>query len=103
MKCNKDCLNCQYPDCVNDEFTLAEYDAINSRDVQVKTKGGDLSYYQRHREEILTRQRMHRQENKEKVAARKKRYNETHREAIRAYQREWIRKKRAMQREEVII
>lgn len=34
MKCNLDCFNCPYPDCVNDDLSLEEYrEDINPQEV----------------------------------------------------------------------
>ena len=36
MKCNKDCFNCLYPDCINDY--VASYDAENHKKQRAKRK-----------------------------------------------------------------
>lgn len=67
MKCNMDCFNCIYPDCIIDE-----------KDIQVE-KRTQSSYYELNREKCL---------------ARSNEYNRTHREQRREYDRKRYEKNR---------
>lgn len=35
MKCNRDCFNCPFPDCIEDEMTAADYDEARERDREI--------------------------------------------------------------------
>ena len=39
MKCNRDCFNCQYDDCVIDKVSKAERDMQNYRDASITVTG----------------------------------------------------------------
>ena len=32
MKCDQDCFNCPFPDCIEDEMTAADYDEARERE-----------------------------------------------------------------------
>ena len=80
MKCNLDCLNCIYPDCIKDKA-----------DPEIRRR-----YYQKHREQILAWHRAYRQTHKEELhEASKRRWEnmtEEQKERERARQREWHRR-----------
>ncbi len=82
MICNRDCFNCEFPDCINDEISYSEMIESNQIDQEVKyeapdghkkkirkQRGYDLRYYQSHREIIIQKQRnnldKHSQRNRE--------------------------------------
>ena len=69
--CNKDCFNCPYEDCINDEMDYEDYKEAAVRD----------------RELFMTPE-------KRKIAAGQKAYREANRETYNRYHREYARRKR---------
>ena len=65
--CNKDCFNCQYPDCVLDELDAEDYRESSQRDRALK--------------ERTDKQR--------KAAAQQKAYREANRDEYNAYMRNY--------------
>ena len=84
--CNKDCFNCPYEDCINDEMDHEDYReaAVRDRELAMTPKKRERAAYQKAYYEA----------NREKIAAGKKAYRETHREAYNRYHREYARRKR---------
>lgn len=70
--CNKDCFNCQYPDCVLDELDADDY--------------RESSWLDREPKERTDKQR--------KDAAQKKAYREANRERYNAYMRDYRRRQK---------
>lgn len=78
MICNRDCFNCSYPDCINDETNDAEVIASDALDqIAVLLRGIDAIAAERHkkaareryyqkRDEILEKQREYNREHPEK-------------------------------------
>lgn len=96
MKCNRDCFNCPFPDCIEDEMTAADYDEARERDREIifpkSRKEKELAakkkaYYQENREEIAAKQKAYYQANREELAAKKKAYREANREELAAKQK----------------
>ena len=84
--CNKDCFNCPYEDCINDEMDHEDYQEAADRDRELfmtpekrKIAAGKKAYYEA---------------NREKIAAGQKAYREANREAYNRYHREYARRKR---------
>lgn len=80
-RCNEDCFNCIYEDCIMDGITLADsgkrareaahkkqYYEANREAMSIRRK----AYYQAHKEQIKARARAYYWANKEKIAQRKK-------------------------------
>lgn len=104
MVCDRDCFDCKYDDCVQEVMSPEERQEIRDRDIkyglvnnrngkpntyyynhQEKAKAKALEYYRKNRDQILERQRM--------------RYAE--KESVKAMKREYKRKWRNTQREQV--
>ena len=87
MKCNQNCLECERPTCIHDTEDIEEYinDAVRRK---------RAAYYQKNREQILTKQRQrdkvrdrkykeYYQKNKNRILeANKKRYYENREERL---------------------
>ena len=73
MKCNRDCFNCVFEDCIEDELTLEEYKQEAELD-----------------KEIL----FPKTAKEKKIAAGQKAYREANREKINQYMREYRRERR---------
>ena len=74
MKCNRDCFNCPYPDCLEDELTAADYRELAEID----------------REIINPKDRR-----AKKLAAQQKAWVDENREHYNDYMREYLREYRA--------
>ena len=75
MKCNRDCFNCPYPDCIVDDITDEERDNLDQIDREIlktvtdKTlseKARRHEYYLAHKDLILQRSKEWREKNPEK-------------------------------------
>ena len=62
--CNKDCFNCPFPDCINDEMDHEDYIAAAARDKELrstpkskKVAAQKKAYYEANREKLFQRQR----------------------------------------------
>lgn len=88
MKCNRDCFNCPYDDCIEDELELEDYRAEAEMERELlfsKTAA---------QKKAAARQKAYREANREKVAARQKAWYEANRENWARYMREYRRKKK---------
>ena len=80
MICNKDCEHCPYPDCINDEMDLEDYEASAERDKLLRVKSyvpkdpNKPSYYERNREACLVRCKAHCQKHPEHYRNYRKKY-----------------------------
>ena len=99
--CNKDCFNCPYEDCINDEMDHEDYREAADRNRELfmtpekrKIAAGKKAYREANREKIAAGQKAYREANREKIAAGKKAYREANREAYNRYHREYARRKR---------
>lgn len=71
--CDKNCFECPYPDCINDEMNLEDYEAEKKIDKLAGVKSTPLNdkkvtkriHYLRHREELLEKKRSQRKKKKE--------------------------------------
>ena len=97
-RCNRDCFNCPYEDCILEEsdITLAERVALQEMErdfvLPKSRKEKEIAaykkaYYEANREEIAARQKAYREANREEIAAYQKAYREANREKIASYQR----------------
>ena len=79
--CDKDCFNCPYDDCINDELDAEDYRSARAIDDFVRPRT-------RAEEAIAAKKREYREANREAIAAKKREYYEANREAIAAKKRE---------------
>ena len=75
--CNKDCFNCPFPDCINDEMDHEDY--LDSAIIE--------------KEIILPKT-----SKQKKLAAQKKAYYEANREKLQEYGRVYMRRRRAAEK-----
>ena len=87
--CNKDCLHCPYPDCINDELDYGDYKAAAELEREIilprtakqrKVAARKKAYYEANREKVATYQKAYREANREKLAAQQK-ANQKYRES----------------------
>ena len=78
-KCNRDCFNCPYPDCINDEMTAEDYQEALQRDrvtlnsnEKLKLNEKKRAYYAENRERRLAWQRDYYQANRDHIRAMRK-------------------------------
>ena len=79
--CNKDCLHCPYPDCINDDLDYEDYKAAAELEREI------ILPRTAKQRKVATYQKAYREANREKVAARKKAYYEANREKLATYQK----------------
>lgn len=99
--CNKDCFNCTYADCVNDEMDHEDYREAADRDRELlitpkkrKRAAYFKVYYKKNREKIAAHQKVYYEEKREKRIAYQKAYYKANRDAYNKYKREYARRKR---------
>lgn len=99
--CDYDCFHCVYNDCINDELTLADYQAEKRLDDLAGCAGQSRHRreickrsYQKNREKRLTYAREYAAENREKRLAYQRGYQKENRGRINARNRANRRKKR---------
>ena len=113
--CNKDCFNCQYPDCVLDELDAEDYRESRERDRLLKQRtdkqrkaaaqqkayreanrdkvaAQQKAYYEANRDKVAAQQKAYREANRDKVAAQQKAYREANRDKYNAYMRNYYRR-----------
>lgn len=97
MVCDRDCFNCIYPDCYQEQITKEERQAIKQRDIDrglVKNSKA-ANYYEAHKDEC----KEYYQKNREKILEyQRKRYHENL-EAERKRNRERMQRYRNGKRE----
>jgi len=93
MICDKDCLHCKYPDCINDELDLADYQELDwlekeiilpKTEAQRQKVARKKAYYEANREKVAAYMKAYREENRDKIAAYMKAYREENRDKIAA-------------------
>lgn len=118
-KCNHDCFNCPYPDCINDDLIHADYLAekeidqfAGANEPKSSTKRREYKrqyrqehleqdkayqrqYYQEHAEEKKAATRKWTKENKERVATYGKEYREKNKEYYKEYKRRYYQEHKA--------
>ena len=100
VECNRDCLNCPYPDapeeCLEAPLSLDDYRELDWLDREIirpkterqkKASAKQKAYYEANREEIAAKRRAYREANREEIAAKQKAYREANREEIAAKQK----------------
>lgn len=87
MKCNRDCFNCTYKDCITseDDFTIEEFHLSQSLDKDIvkeitpsdvlKRRKQALAWYHRNRDSELKRQAEYREANREKIRETNREYH----------------------------
>lgn len=92
--CNKDCFNCPYPDCINDELDYEDYRELaqidkdlTSTPIKKKLAAQQKAYREANREKVAAAQKAYREGNREKLAAAQKAYYEANREKLAAQQK----------------
>ena len=73
MSCNKDCLNCELPQCIHDKGTRSPGNDPDSSDRQDKQR-----YYQKHKERINARAKQRYQEKRKEILEYQRQYRKTH-------------------------
>lgn len=95
MVCNKDCFNCPYPDCVNDEVDLLDVHISEKMDKKLANINPcDRDYRYNHSFKNKIVQKRYRDSEKGKEANRRnvKKYYERHRELKLLYAKEYYAK-----------
>ena len=100
VECNRDCLNCPYPDvpdeCLEGPLSLDDYRELDWLDREIirpkterqkKASAKQKAYYEANREEIAAKQKAYYEANREEIAAKRRAYYEANREEIAAKQR----------------
>lgn len=84
MKCDKDCFNCKYDDCI-----ISERNAVSGMTTRPYVKRNivakDRNEYNRIYHELF---------DKDKKAVRNKRYQETHKEEVSAWHKAYYQRKK---------
>lgn len=101
--CNRDCFNCVFDDCINDEMCLEDWK--ESREIEEfispKTKrqkaiaAYQKDYLEKNREAIAAYKKDYREKNREALKEVHREYYATHKEYFKAY----YRRKKAMKAE----
>lgn len=117
MKCNHDCDNCIYSDCIDDEVTVADFQRVRedekrlARDQELQKDGLDCRrrwelqnyerarenkrrWYEKNKERLKEKNRRYYKENKEKIKEKQREYRVKNAEFVRAIDRENHRKYR---------
>ena len=79
--CNKDCLHCPYPDCINDDLDYEDYKAAAELEREI------ILPRTAKQRKVAAQQKAYREANREKVAAQKKAYYEANREKVATQQK----------------
>ena len=78
MKCNRDCFNCVFDDCIEDELSHEDYkqEAALEKEIlfprtakEKKIAAGQKAYYEANREKIAAGKKAYYEANREKIAA----------------------------------
>ena len=107
MTCDRDCFNCQYPDCICDDMTYedwredfeeyiapktaaqrrkADYNAKYRAENKERIAAYSAKYYAENKERIANYNAKYYAENKERIAANQEKYRAENKERIDAYQ-----------------
>ena len=87
MICTRDCFNCLFPDCINDEETTAEIEAAERRDAEIQAAWC-------HHEKELRRWRKYREAHREESRAAAHAHYMANRDYYRRKHAEWYKAKR---------
>lgn len=75
-KCNKDCFNCPYPDCIEDELDAKDYDLARKVEREI------ILPKNKKENEIAAKQRAYREANRDEIAAKQRAYYEANRNRL---------------------
>lgn len=97
MKCNKDCFNCTYKDCINDSFTSEELskDSMPEELTEEQLHARRLSrernkrYSESHREELRKKSLDNYHANREEYNARARQWCRNHKEEVAKRKKEY--------------
>jgi hypothetical protein len=92
-----DCLNCQYPDCINDKLTFEEMKEADERDKTaniILSNDPRIRWAQLNPERNQENKHRHYLKNKEKYNKKDKAYHQLHREELNRKRRERYRANR---------
>ena len=78
MSCDKNCLNCELPECVHDRKTRGK--GANNKGPD---KGDQNKYYEAHKEEIKARQHERYQKNRERILEYQRQYRKKNQNYIK--------------------
>lgn len=92
QKCNMDCFNCQYSDCIKEHLTIDEYALskeldrdivreITPTDV-VRDRERKLKWYHKNKESESVKRTKYREENREKLREINRQYYAEHKEEV---------------------
>ena len=79
--CNKDCLHCTQPDCINDTMDYADYLASDRLEREIilprtakqrRLAAHQKAYYEANRDRVAAQQKAYREANRDRLAAQKK-------------------------------
>ncbi len=91
MDCNRDCLNCPYPDCIDPPLSIGEYrdlEAVDKEILHQKTEkqrralAYQKAYYEANKDRALAYQKAHYEANKDRIAASQKAYYEANKDKL---------------------
>lgn len=110
MKCDLDCFNCQYSDCINDRLEYSDFVEVVEMDRQkaltkarndryrathkAELNAKSRAWNEAHKERVLETSRRWSQENKQRVAAAKRKRWAENPEYYRQKQREYRERKK---------
>lgn len=97
-KCNHDCFNCAFPDCIEEKSTSSELAEIKTRDFEdgsIKNPKNPYStkWARKHREKNREMARRYYHEHLEEQRKKSKDYYHAHKEYFREYYRNYKRRK----------
>lgn len=85
--CDKDCLHCQYPDCINDEMDAEDWRQAREIENYLREKTAA-------ERAIAAKQREYYEANRESIAAKQREYREANRERYNDYMRRYMAERR---------
>ena len=102
--CDKDCLNCRFDDCINDEMDAQDYQESDRRDklcqseAKRKMRAKNKAAYEKRRADKLAYARDYYQKHKEEAMEYQRRYraDEANRKRANAVRRKWERRNRGL-------
>lgn len=109
MKCNNNCFNCNYNDCIKEGITWEEYCEIESRKERKICDSDKGQWNHRHPEKIKQYKKKYHNKNKESENKKSREYYYKHREEIltrnktdyiKDYKKKWMREYRKRLKEQ---
>lgn len=99
MKCDGDCFDCKYPDCMASEEEVLALDRAERKAARAERRQRRGSPPGDARERHNAARRKYYAGHRIEETERAERWNAAHREKVREYNREWMRTYRARQKE----